>query len=313
MRFVSVRVGISKIAYVAIIVAITAGGAGAFLAFGIGWHQVSEGTPTTTQSSPATHHYFTLDLSCSKGEIAEVSTAYARSGDYCWGWLDKHTYSLGDGAKVTEIAGSVKIGPNEGGKSGKLFIEVKGANGGWYTLKSLSVNAGSSTDFSVNADQEITAVRLRVTPPPKEEGWISIDSSNIRLRVDVGADEVIHHDCSEGVHEEAKQAKEASGDYCWGWLKTHTYDLGDEKSVDSIAVVVKLGPSGFTGERGSFSIEVSSDGSQWKKIYGGDGFVGGPLDVVFTETAGVHARYVRIMSGSGNYIDFSDIYVVIRP
>ncbi len=306
------RKGLNRIAYVAIIVAIAAaGGAGAFLALGTGGHQVSEGASTSPQPNPAAHHYFTLDLDCSKGEIDEVSTAYARSGDYCWGWLDKHTYVLGDGARVTEITGNAKIGPSEGGKSGKLFIEVRGVNGGWYTIKSSSVRSGSTASFSVSVNQEITAVRLRVTPPPKQEGWISIDSSNVRVRIDAGTDEVIHHNCNEGVHEEAVQAEEASGNYCWGWLRTHTYDIGDARSVDSIVAIVKLGPNGFSGNKGDMKVEVSSDGNNWVTLYEGKIFVGGPLSVISVSTNGKLIRYIRV-SSENYYIDFSDVYIVVQ-
>ncbi len=302
--------GFSKLVLVLVIAGVVAGGVlGVFMVFRGG----GIGTETTTTSSGSGRNYLTLELSCSNGEIAEVAEAYSKSGDYCWGWLGSHTYSLGAGIFVESAGGTVKIGPSEGVRSGTLYIEVKGGNGEWSTLESESVSAGSSTSFSVSVGREITAIRLRVSPPPGEDDWVSVDSSSITVKVPVGSDEVIHHNCHEGVHEEAQEAKEATGDYCWGWLSTHTYDLGKERNIDLIVVVTKLGPSGFSGAKGSVVIEISTDGTNWVKVFDGSGFIGGPLDVAASSMDGAGARYVRVSSGSGNYIDYSDVYVAVRP
>jgi hypothetical protein len=309
MNFRSV-LGISKLIFTLIVVAVTATGAvGAYMAF----QGPGGGTLQTTTSTTEGGNYFTLELSCGKGEISEVYEAYSKSRNFCWGWLGTHTYALGAGIRIERVSGEVRVGPSEGGRSGKLYIETKKSGGEWNTLKSMSVSAGTSINFSVDVQDTVTAIRLRVSPPPEEKAWISIDSSNIRFRIPISVDEVIHHDCHEGVHEEAQKAKETTGDNCWGWLSTHTYDLGRNRRVDLVVAITKLGPSVFSGDRGDIRVEVSMDGKNWVKIYEGTGFIGGPLSVAATSTNGVEARYVRVRSGSGNYIDFSDIYIAAEP
>ena len=302
--------GASKLVIAAVIAVIAAAGTvGAFLTL-----QGGGGPPQTTTTGPAGgSNYFTLSLSCSNGEIAEAGEAFSNSGDYCWGWLGTHTYLLGSGLRVESVEGTAKIGPSEGSRSGTLYIEVLRDGGDWEIIKSVSVEAGSTASFSANIGDVVKAVRLRVSPPPREGSWVSIDSSSVSVKVAVGGDEIIHHNCHEGVHEEAGDAKEATGDYCWGWLSTHTYDLGKEMRVDAVVFIAKLGPSGFHGSEGGVTIEVSSDGENWESVYEGKGFVGGPLSVSATIVGGIEARYVRVRSTSGNYIDFSEVYVAAQP
>jgi len=302
--------GASKLVLAVIIVAAAAAGAaGAFLAFRGG-----EGAATqTTAGVPEGSNYLSISLSCSKGEIAEAGDAYSNSGDYCWGWLGTHTYTLGTGLKVSSVEGDAKIGPSEGGRSGNLYVEVQRPDDEWVVVKTASVSAGSTVKFSASIGEEVIAIRLRVSPPPKDDGWVSIDSSSVIVKVPIGGDEVIHHDCHEGVHEEAGDAEEATGDYCWGWLSHHTYDLGGVRRVDAVVFITKLGPSGFAGARGVIAVEVSTDGENWVRVYEGTGFVGGPLDVAAAITDGVPARFVRVSSDSGNYIDFSEVYVAAQP
>ncbi len=271
--------------------------------------------PTATPTSIPKGE-MTFELNCEKGAIAEAVNAYKKSGDYCWGWLGTHTYNWRTRLPVDKISGEVKIGPSEGGKEGKLYIEVSSDGGSFTEVWSKDVKATDIVKFAIPLNgEEIRAIRIRVSPPPLSSGWISVDYSdlNVTLKAYTG---IIEHNCHEGVHLEAQEAYKATEDYCWGWLKTHTYDIGSIKKLEYAVIYVKLGPTSTPGATGGIvDIELSRDGENWEKIRGVNIVGGGPIKVIAIKGDGEEFRYIRIKASSetpGHYIDYSAIDLAVN-
>ena len=279
----------------------------------------SSTTPTShseTTTTPLQKGEMSFELNCEKGSTLEAVQAYKRTGDYCWGWLGSHTYNWHAKLPVDKISGIVKIGPNEGGKEGTLYVEVSSDGGSYTKVWSKSVRASSKATFTVDlGGKEIEAIRVRVNPQPPSNGWISVDYTDINVTLS-GQTSIIEHDCHEGVHMEAQEAYSRSGDYCWGWLKTQTYDIGVEKELEYAVVYVRLGPSNTLDTSGGLvDIMLSSDGEHWEKMKEINIVGGGPIMVIAVKGNGEQFRYIRIAASDetpGHYIDYSAIDLAVR-
>jgi len=118
-------------------------------------------------------------------------------------------------------------------------------------------------------------------------------------------------DCSgrEGIqHQEASEAIERSGDPCWGWIHTHTYDLGDVYRITKMHVKLKAGPSELETDLPIY-IEYSLDGRTWdvlKTVYAPASRARPPAE--YDITCDITARYIRFRSRY--YVDGS--YAVLE-
>ncbi len=121
--------------------------------------------------------------------------------------------------------------------------------------------------------------------------------------------------CEKGSTVEAVQVYKKTGDYCWGWLKTQTYDIGGEKELEYAVVYVKLGPSDSLDSSGGLvDIVLSSDGEHWEKVKEINIVGGGPITVIAVKGDDKPFRYIRIAASDetpGHYIDYSAIDLAV--
>ena len=120
---------------------------------------------------------------------------------------------------------------------------------------------------------------------------------------------IIHFDCSEGKHLEAEEIYRRSGNYCWGWSKTHTYEFPDVVTVTRITGKINTGPSEWPGFI-KVDIELSEDGQNWIKVgetgaKGTEGYV--PFDI---QVDNIKAKFLRFKA-ERFFVDGSqgDVYV----
>lgn len=105
---------------------------------------------------------------------------------------------------------------------------------------------------------------------------------------------------------------------CWGWLCTHTYDLGRAYQVTNILGITIAGPSEIKGRVYTWKLQVSSDNRSWQTI--GQFTAIGATKIPFEINSNKRARYVRIWVGSGcnssatnnGWIDYSEIAVFYK-
>ncbi len=272
-------------------------------------------TSQTTQPKPVESE-MSFELKCNQGSTNEAVRAYKETKNYCWGWLGTHTYNWQTNLPVDKISGEVKIGPSEGGRGGTLYVEISRDGGSYTKVWSRNVKASDTVRFTIPLNGEnIRAIRVRVSPAPMSSNWISVDYSDINVTLKERAG-VIEHNCHEGVHLEAKKAYEASRDYCWGWLETHTYDIGVEKKLEYAVIYVKLGPTSVPGATsGVVDIMVSRDGENWEKIGSANIIGGGPIKVLAMKGLDRDFRYIRIEASNetpGHFIDYSAIVLAVK-
>ncbi len=281
--------------------------------------QAQASTPITTTVSPSNTAKGPIEfkVTCDAGSTNEAYTAYRRTDgkSYCWGWLGTHTYLWGIDIPLKSVSGEVVLGPSEGGREGKLYVEVSPNGGSYNVVWSRSVRAGEKVEFNIPLNGvEAMSIRIRVSPPPYSSGWLSVDHTSLDITTDTDT-QVIEHDCHEGVHLEAKEAYSRSGDYCWGWLEHQTYDIGEEKKLDYVLIYVKLGPSEAKGDYGVVEIQVSSDGKQWDTISQYNIVAGGLVNIIAADGREQPFRYIRVKVSDetpGYYIDYTKIYLAVE-
>lgn len=96
---------------------------------------------------------------------------------------------------------------------------------------------------------------------------------------------------------------------CWGWHRTHTYDLGRTYFITEVTAKVAAGPTEAKRRVGPFYIELSRDGVNWQRLspdFLAPAGLGTTTQV--TRRANIRARYVRIYT-HGYYVDWSEIFI----
>ncbi len=270
-----------------------------------------QSTSTSTTTRPPSPDKITIQLECKSGNTEEAGEAYSNAGNYCWGWLGTHTYDLGNPVQALWVKGTVVIGPSEGGRTGMLYVEVSKDGESYDTVYTREGVAGGELEFNISLNRLVRTLRIRVEPEPMNPDWISVDNSYLSLSINTSGLRLFEYDCRQGVHLEAQEAYSRSGDYCWGWIQNHTYHIGEPRKLAYAIIYVKLGPTGFTGNRREVTIQLSKDGTTWNNIYNRQIFQGGPISILVVPGSQEVFEYIRISGPSNGYVDFSKIYVLV--
>jgi len=95
---------------------------------------------------------------------------------------------------------------------------------------------------------------------------------------------------------------------CWGWHKTHTYDLGQAVQIASVRGATVAGPTEQKGAAYSWTLQTGVDTVTWTNAgtisaTGAEKKPFGPVSVNRS------ARYIRIFSNSTGFVDWSEITV----
>jgi hypothetical protein len=135
-------------------------------------------------------------------------------------------------------------------------------------------------------------------------------NKNVKLQTDVYV-EIKKVDFLKRINLGCEKTKEYKKyNRCWGWHRTHTYDLGKKLKIVQFIISVKAGPSEMKGYKyKGWEIEVSGDNKTWEKVKDINVVVGKVLSTkgVIEEASSI--RYIRINSYGKGYIDWSKISV----
>jgi len=100
---------------------------------------------------------------------------------------------------------------------------------------------------------------------------------------------------------------------CWGWMTTHTYDLGAEQNIASVSGSVFAGPMEMKNKTYIWQIRTSKDGNTYApagsfEALGAQTKTFGPIAV------NQKARFVQIAANANNgAIDSSEITITLAP
>jgi len=112
-------------------------------------------------------------------------------------------------------------------------------------------------------------------------------------------------------HQEAGECLRKSGNPCWGWVPTHTYDLGGLYRITRVYARLNTGPSELDVEI-PVAIEYSVDGSTWNTITTVNVLAKGDYVKEVNVDCNVDARYVRFRAENG-YVDGSYAELEAEP
>ena len=123
-------------------------------------------------------------------------------------------------------------------------------------------------------------------------------------------------DCSgrQGIqHDEAQIAMQRTGSPCWGWLKTHTYNLRRRYRITKVYVKLKAGPSELK-ENAPIYIEYSEDGVSWNvlKQVTAPTYLHDPW-AEYTIDCDIVASYVRFRTTGSYFVDGSYAELEAEP
>jgi hypothetical protein len=115
--------------------------------------------------------------------------------------------------------------------------------------------------------------------------------------------------CRRTISKDCSQTKEYSKyNRCWGWHRTHTYDLRGYYPVYKVSGRTAAGPSELVGKTYSWKVEASTDGSSWTKM--GNITAYGAQERSFSVSKNLSGiRYIRSNTNGNGYVDFSEITV----
>jgi hypothetical protein len=95
---------------------------------------------------------------------------------------------------------------------------------------------------------------------------------------------------------------------CWGWLNTHTFDLGSSKAIKTVSGKTVAGPSEQKDKKYTWQLRISNDNAAWTSVgtldaYGASERAFGPINVNSS------ARYVQVFANSNGFVDFSELTI----
>ncbi len=104
-----------------------------------------------------------------------------------------------------------------------------------------------------------------------------------------------------------RAAEYARNQRCWGWLPTHTYDLGQSVAIRGVHGTTVAGPSDNKGARYTWTLRCSNDANTWTDAASIPAH--GGTNTPFSVTVNCTARYVQICASSGSFVDHSQIVI----